>query len=148
MTPVFSAFTMFLGITFPFFSDLLSFFGGFAFAPTTYFVSSHWSIIHCFYYNYNNELFWFKNYSLRAEQSFLVSASFPALCGSQSTNPEGSASHGSLTGWEQLTMQTLVSHLKLLSSNLLVLSILFRSALFLECCWWYWLRLEDSGTSL
>lgn len=57
MTPVFSAFTMFLGITFPFFSDLLSFFGGFAFAPTTYFVSSHWSIIHCFYYNYNNELF-------------------------------------------------------------------------------------------
>nr|CAB3479834.1 unnamed protein product [Digitaria exilis] len=32
------AFTMFLGITFPFFSDLLSFFGGFAFAPTTYFI--------------------------------------------------------------------------------------------------------------
>ncbi|KAF8775741.1 hypothetical protein HU200_004270 [Digitaria exilis] len=32
------AFTMFLGITFPFFSDLLSFFGGFAFAPTTYFL--------------------------------------------------------------------------------------------------------------
>nr|CAB3482006.1 unnamed protein product [Digitaria exilis] len=32
------AFTMFLGITFPFFSELLSFFGGFAFAPTTYFI--------------------------------------------------------------------------------------------------------------
>jgi hypothetical protein len=30
---------MFLGITFPFFGGLLSFFGGLAFAPTTYFVS-------------------------------------------------------------------------------------------------------------
>jgi len=34
-----SAFTMFVGITFPFFGALLGFFGGFAFAPTTYFVS-------------------------------------------------------------------------------------------------------------
>jgi hypothetical protein len=33
-----SAFTMFVGITFPFFGALLGFFGGFAFAPTTYFV--------------------------------------------------------------------------------------------------------------
>jgi hypothetical protein len=33
-----AALTMFLGITFPFFGGLLSFFGGFAFAPTTYFV--------------------------------------------------------------------------------------------------------------
>ncbi|CAK9167092.1 unnamed protein product [Ilex paraguariensis] len=32
------AFTMFVGITFPFFGGLLSFFGGFAFAPTTYFL--------------------------------------------------------------------------------------------------------------
>ncbi len=31
--------TMFVGITFPFFGALLGFFGGFAFAPTTYFVS-------------------------------------------------------------------------------------------------------------
>ncbi|KAJ6298722.1 hypothetical protein OIU76_019807, partial [Salix suchowensis] len=31
------AFTMFVGITFPFFGGLLGFFGGFAFAPTTYF---------------------------------------------------------------------------------------------------------------
>jgi len=30
---------MFVGITFPFFGGLLGFFGGFAFAPTTYFVS-------------------------------------------------------------------------------------------------------------
>ncbi|KAF5739559.1 lysine histidine transporter 1 [Tripterygium wilfordii] len=30
--------TMFVGITFPFFGGLLSFFGGFAFAPTTYFL--------------------------------------------------------------------------------------------------------------
>jgi len=34
-----SAFTMFVAITFPFFDGLLGFFGGFAFAPTTYFVS-------------------------------------------------------------------------------------------------------------
>lgn len=33
-----SAFTMFVAITFPFFGGLLGFFGGFAFAPTTYFV--------------------------------------------------------------------------------------------------------------
>ncbi|EFJ25874.1 hypothetical protein SELMODRAFT_270979 [Selaginella moellendorffii] len=32
------AFTAFIGITFPFFGDLLGFFGGFAFAPTTYFL--------------------------------------------------------------------------------------------------------------
>jgi hypothetical protein len=48
-----------------------------------------------------------------------ISDSFPALCGLQSTNPEGSASHGSLTGWEQPTIQPLVSQLNLLSSNFL-----------------------------
>ncbi|XP_039682648.1 lysine histidine transporter 1 [Medicago truncatula] len=32
------AFTMFIAITFPFFGGLLGFFGGFAFAPTTYFL--------------------------------------------------------------------------------------------------------------
>ncbi|KAI3463083.1 hypothetical protein Pfo_019746 [Paulownia fortunei] len=32
------AFTMFIAITFPFFDGLLGFFGGFAFAPTTYFL--------------------------------------------------------------------------------------------------------------
>ncbi|KAG0477660.1 hypothetical protein HPP92_012379 [Vanilla planifolia] len=32
------ALTMFIGITFPFFGALLGFFGGFAFAPTTYFL--------------------------------------------------------------------------------------------------------------
>ncbi|RWV97805.1 hypothetical protein GW17_00039385 [Ensete ventricosum] len=36
---VYVALTMFIGITFPFFGGLLGFFGGFAFAPTTYFVS-------------------------------------------------------------------------------------------------------------
>ncbi|KAF8013150.1 hypothetical protein BT93_I1125 [Corymbia citriodora subsp. variegata] len=35
---IYVALTMFLGMTFPFFSGLLSFFGGFAFAPTTYFL--------------------------------------------------------------------------------------------------------------
>jgi hypothetical protein len=37
-----AGFTMFVAITFPFFSTLLSFFGGFAFALTTYFVSSYY----------------------------------------------------------------------------------------------------------
>ncbi|KMZ61296.1 hypothetical protein ZOSMA_53G00860 [Zostera marina] len=32
------AFTMFVGMTFPFFGGLLGFIGGFAFAPTTYFL--------------------------------------------------------------------------------------------------------------
>ncbi|KAJ8467418.1 hypothetical protein OPV22_029970 [Ensete ventricosum] len=35
---VYVALTMFIGITFPFFGGLLGFFGGFAFAPTTYFL--------------------------------------------------------------------------------------------------------------
>ncbi|CAL0323021.1 unnamed protein product [Lupinus luteus] len=35
---VYVAFTMFVAITFPFFGGLLGFFGGFAFAPTSYFV--------------------------------------------------------------------------------------------------------------
>ncbi|KAJ7974752.1 lysine histidine transporter 1 [Quillaja saponaria] len=35
---IYVALTMFIAITFPFFSGLLSFFGGFAFAPTSYFL--------------------------------------------------------------------------------------------------------------
>ncbi|KAL1819457.1 hypothetical protein DCAR_0415731 [Daucus carota subsp. sativus] len=35
---IYVAFTMFIAICFPFFGGLLSFFGGFAFAPTTYFL--------------------------------------------------------------------------------------------------------------
>ncbi|XP_078181677.1 lysine histidine transporter 1-like [Carex rostrata] len=35
---IYVALTMFLGMTFPFFSGLMGFFGGFAFAPTTYFL--------------------------------------------------------------------------------------------------------------
>uniref|UniRef100_A0A9I9D8X1 Amino acid transporter transmembrane domain-containing protein n=1 Tax=Cucumis melo TaxID=3656 RepID=A0A9I9D8X1_CUCME len=35
---IYVALTMFIGITFPFFGGLLGFFGGFAFAPTTYFI--------------------------------------------------------------------------------------------------------------
>ncbi|XP_047045020.1 lysine histidine transporter 1-like [Lolium rigidum] len=41
------AFTMFIAITFPFFGGLLGFFGGFAFAPTTYFLPCiMWLAIH------------------------------------------------------------------------------------------------------
>ncbi|KAF3431815.1 hypothetical protein FNV43_RR26551 [Rhamnella rubrinervis] len=40
------AFTLFIGVTFPFFGDLLGFFGGFGFAPTSYFLPSiMWLII-------------------------------------------------------------------------------------------------------
>ncbi|XP_021814390.1 lysine histidine transporter-like 6 [Prunus avium] len=40
------AFTLFVGVTFPFFGDLLGFFGGFGFAPTSYFLPSiMWLII-------------------------------------------------------------------------------------------------------
>ncbi|CAO2210379.1 unnamed protein product [Urochloa humidicola] len=35
---IYVVFTMFVAMTFPFFSELLSFFGGFAFAPTSYFL--------------------------------------------------------------------------------------------------------------
>jgi amino acid permease len=35
---IYVAFTMFIAMTFPFFGGLLGFFGGFAFAPTTYFL--------------------------------------------------------------------------------------------------------------
>ncbi|XP_043716502.1 lysine histidine transporter-like 6 [Telopea speciosissima] len=35
---IYVAFTLFVGVTFPFFGDLLGFFGGFGFAPTTYFL--------------------------------------------------------------------------------------------------------------
>ncbi|MCD7455052.1 Lysine histidine transporter 1 [Datura stramonium] len=38
MRNIYVAFTMFVAITFPFFNGLLGFFGGFAFAPTTYFL--------------------------------------------------------------------------------------------------------------
>ncbi|KAF2311167.1 hypothetical protein GH714_019785 [Hevea brasiliensis] len=39
-------FTLFIGVTFPFFGDLLGFFGGFGFAPTSYFLPSiMWLII-------------------------------------------------------------------------------------------------------
>ncbi|CAN6975982.1 unnamed protein product [Brassica rapa subsp. trilocularis] len=42
----FVAFTLFTGVTFPFFGDLLGFFGGFGFAPTSFFLPSiMWLII-------------------------------------------------------------------------------------------------------
>ncbi|ONM03946.1 Lysine histidine transporter 2 [Zea mays] len=44
---VYIALTMFMAITFPFFSELLSFFGGFAYAPTSYFLPCiMWLIIY------------------------------------------------------------------------------------------------------
>ncbi|MFS7980254.1 putative amino acid transporter, transmembrane domain-containing protein [Helianthus anomalus] len=44
---LYDAFTMMFGICVPFFGGLLGFFGGFAFAPTTYFIPCVcWLIIH------------------------------------------------------------------------------------------------------
>ncbi|MED6157869.1 Lysine histidine transporter 1 [Stylosanthes scabra] len=44
---IYVAFTMFIAITFPFFNGLLGFFGGFAFAPTTYYLPCiMWLIIY------------------------------------------------------------------------------------------------------
>jgi len=40
-----TAFTLFVGVTFPFFGDLLGFFGGFGFAPTSYFVRLSYHLI-------------------------------------------------------------------------------------------------------
>jgi hypothetical protein len=99
---------MFLGITFPFFGGLLSFFGGLAFAPTTYFVSfskdpcmialidpffflqqQQWRILN---FASSSEMY------SRADQTLHVSSSFPASCGSRFTSPNGSAFHGSSTG--------------------------------------------------
>jgi hypothetical protein len=45
---------MFVGITFPFFGGLIGFFGGLAFAPTTYFVSLF--LITVFHYSHVNPL--------------------------------------------------------------------------------------------
>ncbi|PHT61243.1 Lysine histidine transporter 1 [Capsicum annuum] len=44
---IYVAFTMFVAITFPFFIGLLGFFGGFAFAPTTYFLPCIMWLIIC-----------------------------------------------------------------------------------------------------
>lgn len=46
---------MFLAIAFPFFGGLLSFFGGFAFAPTTYFVRKMQNSNNFFFYNNQKE---------------------------------------------------------------------------------------------
>ncbi|KAK4772740.1 hypothetical protein SAY86_014515 [Trapa natans] len=57
---IYVAFTMFLGITFPFFGGLLSFFGGFAFAPTTYFLPCiMWLVV---YKPRRFSLSWFTNW--------------------------------------------------------------------------------------
>ncbi|XP_066352015.1 lysine histidine transporter-like 1 isoform X1 [Miscanthus floridulus] len=57
---VYVALTMFVAITFPFFSELLSFFGGFAYAPTSYFLPCiMWLII---YKPRRFSLSWFTNW--------------------------------------------------------------------------------------
>ncbi|CAA3005481.1 lysine histidine transporter 1-like [Olea europaea subsp. europaea] len=50
---IYVGFTMFVAISFPFFGGLLGFFGGFAFAPTTYFVSKFFQ--HLLYLFFNLE---------------------------------------------------------------------------------------------
>lgn len=56
---------MFIGICIPFFGGLLGFFGGFAFAPTTYYVCNSIAKLRLFLYfketiiNYFDKLFFF-----------------------------------------------------------------------------------------
>uniref|UniRef100_A0ACD5YWP9 Uncharacterized protein n=1 Tax=Avena sativa TaxID=4498 RepID=A0ACD5YWP9_AVESA len=90
---LFVAFTMFIGITFPFFGGMIGFFGGFAFAPTSYYVSIHIpsGSISLIPYKFNSEL-------IRNNIYLLVRTSFLASFGSWSTSPEHSASHGAPTG--------------------------------------------------
>ncbi|KAL1553321.1 lysine histidine transporter 1-like [Salvia divinorum] len=59
------AFTMFIAITFPFFNGLLAFFGGFAFAPTTYFLPCIIWLIICKPKKFS--LSWFANWVLFVE---------------------------------------------------------------------------------
>jgi len=58
---VYVAFTMFIAMTFPFFSELLSFFGGFAYAPTTYFLPCIMWLIICKPKRFS--LSWFANWT-------------------------------------------------------------------------------------
>lgn len=85
-----SAFTMFVGITFPFFGALLGFFGGFAFAPTTYFVSP---------LNYIFVYIRIGVYVISFNVIITLFCSFPALCGFLFTNQRGSACPGSPIGY-------------------------------------------------
>lgn len=68
----FTAFTLFIGVTFPFFGDLLGFFGGFGFAPTSYFVShsAHhftiWFVI--YFHNFSRVNFIKSNYGWKNVQ--------------------------------------------------------------------------------
>lgn len=48
------ALTMFIGITFPFFGGLLAFFGGFAFAPTSYYVRAIFQSLYIYIWGRNN----------------------------------------------------------------------------------------------
>ncbi|CAO2164562.1 unnamed protein product [Urochloa humidicola] len=57
---IYVAFTMFIAMTFPFFSELLSFFGGFAYAPTTYFLPCVMWLIICKPKRFS--LSWFTNW--------------------------------------------------------------------------------------
>lgn len=65
---VLAAFTLFVGVTFPFFGDLLGFFGGFGFAPTSYFVST----------TNSNVLYWI-DYSFSDVGAFFFGTQLPSI---------------------------------------------------------------------
>lgn len=102
-----AAFTMFLGITFPFFGGLLSFFGGFAFAPTTYFVRKLFEsplLLECLHRMHE----WFlrkDDIIMFAYRVVILLSPFPfcsslASCGFPSINRRSSAHLGVLTGYD------------------------------------------------
>lgn len=90
-----SAFTMFVAITFPFFGGLLGFFGGLAFAPTTYFVRIFFEL-----YKHPHFLQFLKIQLFLVVLTFWLFdfKSFHALCGLPSVNQRGSACLGALIG--------------------------------------------------
>lgn len=106
---------MFVGITFPFFGGLLGFFGGFAFAPTTYFVSQNFLTMNHLLFLFFlpkisvvepenrtiSKVFPLKNYNTCFLVTLLISfcfLRFPVLYGLRFTNQKGLAYLGGLTG--------------------------------------------------
>lgn len=100
-----AAFTMFVGMTFPFFGGLLSFFGGFAFAPTTYFVRKLFESPFVIGMFVQDEWFLHKDDTMFAYSVFILISPFLlcsclASCGFPSINRGSLARLGVQTGYD------------------------------------------------
>jgi hypothetical protein len=140
---VISAFTMFVAITFPFFGGLLGFFGGFAFAPTTYFVSLNRpsKTKKETLYEYEILIQWNAFQQRISYQCLLFPVSFfssLASCGLPSTNQRSLAYLGVPTGYVQLKIVPPCLHCILICftvhNQFLIGFLYFRSALYWASC--------------